>query len=313
MLSKFLKEKQTYEEIGQIIKKSKSSISEEIKRNSEGRESYDAYEAYRRAEMRYLHKKRRRKLEISPGLRRYVTEKIKKEWSPEEIAGVLKEEAEGKTVICHETIYQFIYSEEGKENKLWKHMRHKKKPYRQSWGKRKKREIIPNRVSIHKRPGVVNQRKRFGDYEGDLMLFSNAHKVLAVFVERVTRKVFAIINENKTADEMKYAMHEMICSAGIHYVKSITFDNGGENVCHEEIREAYSYQIDTYFCDPYCSWQKGSVENMNKLLRQYLPRDISPELLTQDYVDSIVKKLNSRPRKCLNYKTPDYMFNSCSV
>lgn len=312
-LSHLLKGKHTYKEIALVIRKSKSSISDEIKRNSGGKEKYDAYDAHGNAEMRWLNKKKRKKLEISFGLREYVIEKIEKDWAPEQIAGVLREEAKGKTVISHETIYQFVYSDEGKKLKLWKHLRHKKRPERQAWGSRKKRTIIPNRVSIQQRPQVINRRERFGDFEGDLMVFSSSSKALAVFVERCTRKIFSVLNDDKTAKEMEYALHEMVCSAGIHLVNSITFDNGGENVCHEKIREDYEYKFTTYFCDPYSSWQKGAVENANKLLRQYFPRDISPELLTQDYVDTIVQKINNRPRKCLKYSTPEKIFNSCSV
>ncbi len=188
-------------------------------------------------------------------------------------------------------------------------MRHKKREYRQSWGSRKKRIHIPQRVSIHKRPGVINDRQRFGDYEGDLMIFSSSQKVLAVFVERCTRKICAVVNDNKTSLEMEYALHELVCSVGIHEIKSITFDNGLENVCHEKVRKDYDYLFETYFCDPFSSWQKGAVENANKLLRQYLPRNIDPNLLNQDYIDEVVKKINNRPRKCLNYKTPNF----CSV
>lgn len=313
MLYKFLKEKYSYREISKIIGKSVSSIFDEIKRNTQNRESYDPYEAHKRASQRIVERKRRRKIEISSGLKKYIVEKLIEDWSPEEIAGVLREEAEGKTIISHETIYQFIYSLEGKSLKLWQHLRHKKESYRRGLGARRTRPIIPARISIHQRPAVINQRQRFGDYEGDLMVFSSSPKVLAVFVERKTRKVFVTLNENKTAQEMEYSMHEMITSSGIHFVQSMTLDNGLENVCHEKVRNDYGNSFTTYFCDPYSSWQKGTVENTNKLLRQYFPRNIAPEKLTQDFVDSIVKKLNNRPRKCLHYSTPYQEFKNCSV
>ena len=145
------------------------------------------------------------------------------------------------------------------------------------------------------------------------MIFSEQQLVLAVFVERMTRKIITVVSENKTAQEMEYALHELISTAGQIHVKSITFDNGTENVCHQKVREDYAETFFTYFCDPYSSWQKGTVENTNKLLRQYLPRNIPKEQLTQDYVDSITEKINNRPRKSLNFNTPLNSFLSCSL
>ena len=313
MLANLLKEECSYRQISPVIKKAISSISDEMNNHSKRRKFYDAYIAQRKAELKRINKHKRTKWECSYGLRTFIIEKIKAGWSPEQIAGYLKKEAQGKSIISHETIYQFIYSQEGRKIKLWKYLRHKKESYRRSWGIRKHRTKIPDRVSIHQRPRVINDRARFGDYEADLMIFSHTKKVLAVFVERRTRKVFAIVNEDKSSRAMEMALHEMITSAGIYDVKSITFDNGLENVCHEKVRNDYNNSFQTFFCDPYSSWQKGAVENMNKLLRQYLPRDIHPDQLTQDFVDFICQKLNNRPRKILNYKTPHNYFFNCSV
>lgn len=312
MLAELLQSKESYRQIAKILQKSISSISDEIRRNSE-HGAYDSYRAHEISRVRALERRKRTKLEISEGLKQYVISKLKEDWSPEQIDEQLRNEANGKTVISHETIYQFIYSDEGKSLRLWTYLRHKKKPERKHWGTRKRRTIIPSRVSIHKRPAHVNNREAFGHWEADLMIFSHTKSVLAVFVERKTRKTVAVVNENKTASEMEMALHELLSTAGQTNVHSITFDNGTENICHQKIREDYSESFTTFFCDPYCSWQKGSVENMNKLFRQYFPRDILPKNLNQDAVDTAVKKLNSRPRKCIGYKTPSDMFTTCSV
>jgi IS30 family transposase len=313
MLAGLLRQKEKYREITKVISIAISSISDEIKKNSENGK-YDPYVAQEKAMRRQTEKVKRTKLEISDGLKQFVVSKLKQEWSPEQISEELKILANGKAVISHETIYQFIYSDEGKKEGLWKHLRHRKKPERVSWGTRKKRKgCIPDRVSIHKRPEHVNTREEFGHWEGDLMIFSETRSVLAVFVERMTRRVIAVVNENKTSSEMEMAMHELIASAGQTNVLSVTFDNGTENVCHQKVRTDYEYCFKTFFCDPYSSWQKGSVENMNKLLRQYFPRDISPEKLTQDRVDEAVEKLNNRPRKCIGFQKPLEKFRSCSV
>jgi len=313
MLHELLSESQSYREISKVIDKAISSISDEIKNNStDGR--YDPYQAHEKARRRNIEKGKRSKLERSEVLKEYVIRKLKADWSPEQIAGKLRKKAEGKTVISHETIYLYIYSDEGKQEKLWMTLRHRKKPERVPWGKRKKRKVnIPNRTSIHERSDWINRREEYAHWEGDLMLFSKRSEALAVFVERYTRKTVAVLLEDKTAASMELALHELMASVGQTHIKSITFDNGTENVCHEKIRQEYVESFDTYFCDPYSSWQKGTVENTNKLLRQYLPRDINKGKLHQDYVDYAVEKLNNRPRKCINYKTPNQYFHDCSV
>ena len=131
---------------------------------------------------------------------------------------------------------------------LWKHLRHRGKyleAKRRSWGGRRKGPTIPNRISIHKRPAVIETKTTFGHWE------------LAVFVERKTKQTFSFVSSDKTSAQMKLALHAFVEQAGVQNIKSITFDNGLENVCHQEIREEYCYAFDTYFCDPYCSWQKG--------------------------------------------------------
>lgn len=311
MLKEFLESNRSYGEIGKILKKSKSSVWKEVQKGG-GKEKYDPFsseEKYRRGR---IERKKRKKLEISHGLKKYIVEKIREDWSPEQIAGELKRLSGGKTVLSHETIYLFVYSDEGKGLKLWTHLRHKKRGERKHWGERRKRVLIPSRVSLHKRPDIINTREEFGHWEGDLMQFSNSRSTLAVFVERTTRKTKAIVNSDKSAEEMRFALYELLSSAGQRNVLSLTLDNGLENVCHERVREDYCYSFDTFFCDPYCSWQKGTVENTNKLLRQYFPRDIDPSLITQDYLDSVLEKLNSRPRKCLHFSTPSIAFKNRS-
>jgi IS30 family transposase len=313
ILAELLEEKKSYREISKVINKVISAISDEIRHNSVNG-NYDPYKAHAEARKRKIEKGKRKKLEISSALKDYVVEKLKEEWSPEQIAGELKEKAQGKTVISHETIYLFIYSEKGKKEKLWLYLRHRKKPERVPWGTRKKRKItIPNRTSIHERPDWINRREEYAHWEGDLMLFSQRNEALAVFVERYSRKTVAVLLDNKKASSMELALHELLASTGQTNVKSITFDNGSENVCHQKVRLDYVESFETFFCDPYCSWQKGTVENTNKLLRQYLPRKIEEQKLNQDYLDSVIEKLNNRPRKCLKYNTPNQIFKNCSV
>ncbi len=234
MLAELLRQGETCREVAKVIGIDISSISDEIKRNS-AHGKYDPHLAQQKAMHRQAKKTKRTKLEISGGLRQFVIAKLRDDWSPEQVAGELNTLANGKTIISHETIYQFIYSEKGKEEKLWQHLRHRKRPERVPWGTRKKRRTaIPARVLIHERPEHVNTRQEFGHWEGDLMVFSETVAVLAVFVERTTRKTVAIVNDNKTASEMEMALHELIAAAGQTNILSVTFDNGTENVCHQE-------------------------------------------------------------------------------
>ena len=141
-LANLLKEKCSYRQISKVIKKAVSSISYEVNNHSRGRNHYDPYIAQNKAESKRVNKGKRTKLECSPGLKKFVLKKMTEGWSPEQIAGFLKEEAGGRTVISHESIYNFVYSQEGKKMKLWKYLRHKKENYRRSWGTRKHRAKI---------------------------------------------------------------------------------------------------------------------------------------------------------------------------
>jgi len=313
-LKDLLDNETSYREISKVLKKAISSIAAEIKRNR-GRLKYDPYEAEARAQKIKQNPIKRTKLEISLGLKKYVIAKLKEDWSPEQISEVLRIQAKGRCVISTETIYQFVFSEEGKVLKLWKHLRHRKYPKRTPHGERKKyksRSQIPKRNHISLRPPAAEERTEYGHFEADLMIFSHTKKVLAVFVDRYSRQTFAFINPDKTASAMKDTIREFVTSVGVGLVKSISFDNGTENFYHHEVRDEFG-TFETYFCDPYCSWQKGTVENTNKLLRQYFPRNILEDDLNYTFLNSVLSKLNNRPRKCLAFLSPSSLHPFCSL
>lgn len=309
MIEKMLKQGMGVRAIGRALCRGHSTISDEIRKNKSLHEiEYNAESAQARHERRQLHKGNKCKLGRKEKLKKYVIEKLEGDWSPEQIAGELRDRC-GMTIISHETIYQFIYSEEGKELKLWLHLRRKHRPQRKVRGTRKSRKghIIAERVSIHHRSEQANERTRIGDLETDSMIFSQQKPILSVQVDRASLKCALTKLNDKTALETKYALVRAI-EEEYASVKTITFDNGSENVLHTEIRD--TYQITTHFCDPYCSWQKGLVENINGLIRQYLPRHIDMNKITQDQIYEIQEKLNNRPRKSLNYKTPNKVYAS---
>lgn len=232
---------------------------------------------------------------------------LKQGWSPEQIAGRLKEHPpphfKGIT-IGHEAIYRYIYeSPYGKH--LYRYLRRKKRPRRQKRFFRKNRLkiTIPERVSIHLRPGVINVRKRFGDWESDSAQFSKQRAGLSVQYER--KSMLARIHgvADKSAAETKEALTQSIESLPPELWQSVTFDNGGEAAEHTRIREEYG--IKTFFCDAYKSWQKGGVENCIGLIRQYLPKRTELDIIPPGAIYEIQEKLNNRPRKKLGYLTPN--------
>ena len=309
ILEDLLQKRTSKRKIARLLGRSHSTILDEIKRNKSSSGIYDAVKAQKKALSRKNKPSKRSKIEISPGLKKFIIEKLALyQWSPEQISRFLRIKSGGISVISHESIYLFIYSKEGKKLGLYKHLRRKKKPHRQPFCSRKKRIIIKERVSIHRRHNYINDRTEFGHWETDLMIFSKQKFVLAVSVERQSRYTIASILPNKTASEMKQALYRVILDSGQTNVKSITFDNGSENVLHHELKYEFPH-LETFFCDPYCSWQKGTVENTNGLIRQYLPRNTDLGSFSQHDIDQIIYKLNHRPRKCLNFLSPAFFFN----
>lgn len=307
-IEKMLKEGVGVRVIGKILCRSHSSISEEIARNKHVYEKwYCAETAHERFLKRQKNKGNVRKLEKDEDLKKMVIDNLNEDFSPEQTAGLIK--LIGEKQICHETIYQFIYSEEGRSLKLWLKLRHRKYPRRQKHGVRKARHkiTIKERVSIEHRPKSANIKAEIGHLETDTIIFSKQQRVVSVQADRKTQKCAITILENKTAEETKYALRRAIEDEyGSKNVKTITHDNGTENAKHMEIRD--EYHIGTYFCRPYASWQKGLVENINKLIRQYLPKNMNISDLTQDDMNLIQDKLNNRPRKSLKYFTPNQAY-----
>ena len=307
MLQYWFRTKMSLRSIAKVMRKDVSVLSREINRNSSGRNKYRSDVAQRLCDKR-RYQQHKGKLDKHPKLREYVEEKIWEDWSPEQITGRLKEyppeELKGQS-ISHESIYLWVYEKSEKYKKLYQHLR-TSRPKRKKIGKRKYEKVrIPSRISIHDRPDTVNGRIRYGDWESDTVEFQKNKKnpYLSVQYERKAQLVRIHKVPDKTAEETKEALIRTAESIPRELFKTITFDNGKEGVLHTEIQKMFN--IDTYFCDPFASWQKGGVENMNKLIRQYLPRKTDKKIITDEYVHQIQERLNSRPRKGLNYQTPN--------
>jgi IS30 family transposase len=291
------------------MRKDVSILSREIKRNGSGsRIKYRADTAQRLCDKR-KHKQHLGKLDKYPELKKYVENCLVDDWSPEQITGRLKkyppQELKG-LCISHESIYYHIYEKAEKYKRLYEHLRTRQKK-RQPQSKRKSKKItILSRISIHERPKDIDEKTRYGDWESDTVEFKKklGNPFLSVQYERKSMLVRIHKLKRKTAGETKEALIKTAESVNDDLFKTITFDNGSEGAKHFELKEYYP-DLNTYFCDPFCSWQKGGVENTNKLIRQYFPRDKDMKIIKDEEIYDVQEKLNNRPRKGLNYQTPN--------
>lgn len=306
-LEHWLRTKQSLRALARILGRDHSVLVRELKRSSDGdRKKYRADNAQRLFEKR-VHKQHRGKLDKYPALKEYVVAGLKKEWSPDVIAGRLKADRTLPTTISHESIYHYIYHKDGRYEGLYKYLRQGKSKRQKRCSRKNSKLRILERKSIHQRPEVVGERMRYGDWESDSIIFSKQQTALSVQSERKSKLIRLHKVANKTAEETKYALIKTAESVPNELFKTVTFDNGSENVKHIEIKKEYG--VETYFCDPFASWQKGGVENANKLIRHYLPRNTDLNQLTDRDIYDIQEKLNNRPRKCLNYQTPNEVIN----
>lgn len=285
-------------EIGRRLNREHSTISREIQRNRFGKH-YVAIHAQHVSEERKSNAGKRTPLKDQKTYS-YVLEKLGEGWSPEQIAGRIAVEQD-KHVLCHETIYQFIYAKENKEEKLWEYLPRKQKRRKKQHGRSSQKVHIPNRVSIHQRPESINQRQELGHWEGDTVEGKGHKDGIHTEVERVSRFLLAGKVPTITSRETVKVQLQMFAALPQQVRQSTTLDNGKENHLHTVLN---SIGMQTYFADPYSSWQRGTNENTNGLLRRYLPKKTSFQNLTQQELNDIVFEINNRPRKVLHYKTP---------
>ena len=224
---------------------------------------------------------------------------LEQKWSPEQISGRLR--LEGGLAISHETIYQYIWHDKKHGGKLFKNLRCSSKQRRKRHNTRDSRGILPGKRHISQRPPEVQSRKTFGHWEGDTLMGRDLHHCALTMVER--RTGLGIINKMKSrqAQSVITAAAAAIGSSQRQF-KTITFDNGTEFHGYKELESRFPLKC--YFATPYHSWERGSNENFNGLVRQYLPKAVSMREVTQAQCDAIAFKLNTRPRKRFGYRTP---------
>lgn len=238
---------------------------------------------------------------------KYIARKLELGWSPEQISGRLKR-SDSSLYVCPETIYQFLYTDKWAkdEEKLYQYLRYGRKKRKKQTGRGVHRDKIPNRVSIHDRPAIVTQKTEYGHCEGDSVIYKNK-MAINTMNELSTGKVAFKNLERKTALSTTDAV---VGSVNELRAKTVTFDNGSEFTNHEEITKKTGVSV--FFADPYCSNQRGANENVNMLLRGYLPKRADITDLTQEELNDIAEELNNRPRKRLGYLTPNEYYQYLS-
>jgi transposase, IS30 family len=295
----------TQSEIARELNKSQPSISRELSRNHKNNEGYHAQIASQLAQQRQRQANQALKRIVNDSwLKRYIHRKLKKHWSPEQIAGRVRKDH--NLIVCHETIYQYIYN---LRPDFKQYLRCKKGKYRRRYGtkiKEKQREQA-KKTRIDQRPKIIDQRKRLGDWEGDTIVGSDKHHILT-HVERTSGILFGDKLDQVSAKHTKertVSRFKQLPKAKRH---SITYDNGATFSDYE--LTARDLELDIYFAYPYHSWERGCNENANGLLRQYFPKKTPLGQVTQAEIDQAVDEINSRPRKRLNYLTPLEVFKS---
>lgn len=292
-ISSLLKTNTSRSEIARIIGCDKSTISREIKRNK-GQRGYRPSQADNKAHAR----KANNSLHVSAFGWSYVAALLEQKYSPEQITGRLRLLG-WLGVPSHERIYQYIYANKKSGGSLHKHLRCQKTYKKRTLLGQDRRGQIRHRVDIAERPTEADNRERLGDYEGDTVI-GKAHKgVLVTLVDRKTRETKIRALSNRKAERVTQACITMLKG---ERPLSITFDNGKEFAGHKKIAKALN--TDIYFATPYCSWERGTNENTNGLIRQFLPKSKHLDNISDEEIQAIEDNLNHRPRKTLGYLTP---------
>lgn len=294
----------TQEEIAGILNVDQSTISRELKRNrrkirKKGRTISGKYEsgvAQHKAYLkRYYAKSSWKKINEDKNLKRYIIKGLKQCWSPDSISGKMRKDR--KPFYASKTaIYEWLRSNQGQRYCPYLYSkRYRAKKY---GGKKTKKFLIPNKIGIALRPRGATNRTRYGHYESDTMVSgkkTGSKAALSIIYERKAKYLDAQKIKNLRPVSNREAILKMNSDK---IVKSMTFDNGIENIKHEELG------VPTFFCDPYSSWQKGGVENCVKMIRRYIPKGCDINDYSDQEVEYIVFLLNNKPRKSLGYKTP---------
>jgi len=289
-------------EIAAVIGTHKSTVSRELDRNK-GLRGYRPKQAHHKALSRRNHSLKR----ILPETWELIETKLRLDWSPEQVSGWLRRHY--AIQVSHEWIYQHILADKQAGGDLYRHLRCQKKR-RKRYGSYDRRGKLPNRVSIEERPSIVEQRQRIGDWEVDTLIGKRHRQAIVTLTERKSR--FGLLGkvDQRTADQVGDAVIELLQPV-TDRLHTLTADNGKEFADHEKI--AHDLQADFFFAHPYAAWERGTNENMNGLIRQYIPKSCDLTSISDADLIWILNRLNHRPRKCLDFQSPFEVFFDQSV
>jgi IS30 family transposase len=303
-----LKEKgMTNSDIAETLHRDKSTIGRELGRNQHLKlRRYLPDTAERKASKRKAAGRKMRYVVKQSTLKQNIVRLLKHGWSPDLIAGRLQRERE--PYLNQESIYQFIYSLEGRSQNLRQYLRRAHRIRRKRNGRKHRTGIrIPNRVDIAKRPKIVEKRTQFGHWEGDNVVYNRHRRALSTTAERKTRKVMIFRPRDLTARAKALSTIRRYRALPPSARRTMTYDNGLEAAAHETVTAAIGMKF--YFAKTYTSWQRGTNENRNGLVRFYLPREVDLDTISNARIKRVENLINNRPMKCLGYRTPNEAYD----
>ncbi|MDT0644958.1 IS30 family transposase [Zunongwangia sp. F363] len=312
IIQSLLEENKSKSFIANKLSRTRSTITREVNKwVTKPTEKYNADLAQWNAKDDYLNKRNKDKMSTYKRLCIYVYKGLLKDWSPEQISGRIKEDYPNDPVmtISHEAIYQHIYNKpQARLNlKLIKLLARGTQRRRSRKKRRTKGSRIIDQVSIDQRPAHINLREESGHWEGDLMVGANHKSVIGTIVERKFRYTLIVKLDNKKANHISKKFSKTLNQMEPIFKRTMTYDNGIEMAGHKKITQKTGMKI--YFAHPYSSWERGTNENTNGLIRRYLPKGTNFNNIDEKQLKIIQDKLNNRPRKILGFKTPQEMMD----
>jgi IS30 family transposase len=295
---------QSIRQISATLGRAPSSISRELKRNTGVQTGYKPAHA---DELCWARRWQGSRMERDTALRERVLQRLSLGWSPEQIAGRMAHDKEAIR-ISYESIYRFIDAQIRRtQDYSWRHYLPRAKSKR-GWRRRTHHpmEHIKHRVPIQQRDPAIEQRKQLGHWETDLLHPRKCGAAILVSVERASRFVLLAKQPGKHADAVVGQLRHWFASMPPNRRQTLTMDNGTEFFLHHKLHET---GIKTYFCNPHSPWQKGTVENTNGRIRRYIPRGTDPDSFNHEDLQNLAHRLNTTPRKCLGYKTPEEVWS----
>lgn len=290
-------------EIGQAIQKDKSVICRELQRNCDARSGEYRYDLALTKHAKRQKEKRKHRY-FTDDVKASIELLLQEDYSPEQVVGMLKKE--NRATVSVERIYQHIWKDKRDGGILYTHLRRKGRRNRKRGSSKDNRGIIRNRVSIDQRPDLVDKRERFGDLEVDLIIGKNHNQAILTINDRASGMLKMKKVSSKESAVVTRAINQLL-EDWIPYIHTITADNGKEFAGHENVAEQLN--IDYFFAHPYHSWERGSNENLNGLIRQYFAKGSDFTHITQQEILRVENKLNNRPRKRHNYENPIFVMN----